>query len=198
MATKTSVSDVYTETLTPMQQLRRAADLFEPIANRILGATTGNHCERIVKTDSIDLMELLARELGFAYCAEGLLLFVRVGEQSGGKHHRPACYTIYVSHGTGGGRTLGGKVNAVERMTGIIDADIYVMSHVHTPSVSRQAYYRTDAKNSSVQRVERMLVVTGATLNYGGYAQRYGFVPASLMTPVIRLCGTDKHFDAMI
>jgi hypothetical protein len=198
VATKTSVSDIYAETLTPMQQLKRAEAIFAPLKGKILGGTIGNHCERIVKTDSIDLMEILSRELGFPYCPEGILLFISLGTLPGHVHGRPASYTLYMTHGTGGGRTMGGKVNAVQRMAQVVDADIFVMSHVHSPTVTRDTFYRADTSNKAVKPVERLYVITGASMDYGGYAQRQLYTPASKLSPVIRLRGDCKRADAVI
>ena len=45
-ATKTSVSDCYSEVLPPMEQIQRAVELFEPVKDKILAVTTGNHERR--------------------------------------------------------------------------------------------------------------------------------------------------------
>lgn len=197
-ATKTSVSDIYAETLTPMQQLKRAMYILEPLRGKILGGTIGNHCERIVKADSIDMMELLSRELSFPYCPDGILVFIKLGEHGGKKGYRQITYSIYMTHGTGGARTMGGKMNSVQRMSGVVDADIYVMSHVHTPSVSRESFYRVDVPNCAATPCERLYVVTGSQMDYGGYAQRMIYNPASKLSPVIRLRGDRKQADAVI
>ena len=198
VATKTGVSDIYAETLTPMQQLNKATAMLRPLKGKILGACAGNHELRVALSDSIDLTELLSRELSFPYCPDGILIFVSLGQQSGLYHNRPVLYSLYMTHGTGGGRTTGGKANAVQRMAQVVDADIFVMSHVHSPTVFRDAFYRVNQTNRSVQRVERLYVITGASMDYGGYAQRMIYTPASKRSPVIRLCGSRKCADAVI
>jgi hypothetical protein len=42
-------------------------------------------------------------------------------------------YTVKMAmhHGKGGGRTIGGSINAVDKMRDVISADIYVMGHNH-------------------------------------------------------------------
>ena len=42
-ATKTSVSDCYSESITPMQQLQTLCELLEPIKDKILVIAPGNH-----------------------------------------------------------------------------------------------------------------------------------------------------------
>ena len=198
VATKTSASDIYAETLTPMQQLNKATAMLRPLKGKILGACAGNHELRVALSDSIDLTELLSRELAFPYSPEGIFLFVALGRSNGDTHNRPITYTIYMTHGMGGGRTAGGKANAVQRMAQVVDADLYVMSHVHSPTVFRDAFYRVNQANRSVQRVERLYVITGASMDYGGYVQRMIYTPASKRSPVIRLCGSRKCVDAVI
>lgn len=97
-----------------MEQIRLAADLLRPIAKRIIAADTGNHENRTYKTDGIDMMRLLCRELGVEnrYAPEGVLCFLRFGdklpaERSGERKKQPYIYTIYATHGTGGGRKEG-------------------------------------------------------------------------------------------
>ena len=45
-ATKTSVSDSYSEVIPPMQQIQLGCDLFTPIRDKILVINTGNHENR--------------------------------------------------------------------------------------------------------------------------------------------------------
>ena len=199
-ATKTSVSDCYAEELTPMEQIKRFVELFEPIKNKILVITSGNHENRTYIKEGIDITEICARQLGLydKFSKEGALIFLRFGEQ--GTHHsnRPVCYIIYTTHGTGGGRKEGAKAIRLADMASIVDADIYVHSHTHLPMVIKEAYYRTDTKNSTVAMVDKLFVNTSSFLNYGGYGQVFEFKPNSKETPVIYLDGTKKHFSAKL
>ena len=63
-ATKTSVSDCYAESVPPMEQLQNLCDLLEPIKDKILILTQGNHEARTYRADGIDLTALLSRQLG--------------------------------------------------------------------------------------------------------------------------------------
>lgn len=63
-ATKTSVSDCYSEVLTPMEQIQQAVELLEPVKDKILAITTGNHERRTYNKEGIDLMEVFARQMG--------------------------------------------------------------------------------------------------------------------------------------
>ncbi len=197
-AIKTSIGDTYGASLQPMEQLRECVKLFEPVANKILAVLPGNHEHRVYRTDGLDLTEIMCSQLGIAdrYSPTSALLFVRFGNEP--RHNRPMCYTIYCAHGTGGGRAAGAKVNRLVDMAAIVDADIYIMSHVHQPAVIKVAYYRPNVGNSSVAKVDKLFVNTAAALNYGGYGEAALFRPASIDTPLIYLDGTRRRATAAL
>jgi len=206
-ATKNSVSDVYGETMTPMDQLAQIVVLFEPIKDKILAITNGNHEARSWRFDGIDLMKLLSMQLNIEdkYCNESGLLFLRFGKQSRGHKEKNSsgevmrvCYVIYVTHGTGGGRKEGAKAIRLADMANIVDADIYIHSHTHLPMVMKQSFYRTEIRSSSVSIVPKLFVNTASMLNYGGYGEVGEFKPNSKDTPHIFLSGKAKKFSAKL
>ncbi len=206
-ATRKSVSDIYSEVLSPMEQIERALDVFEPIKDKILAITQGNHEFRTYKTEGIDIVKLIAHQLGIAdrYAPEGAFLFIRFGKRSNGMKEtkgsgkvRKMCYTIYCTHGMGGGRKEGAKAIRLADMASVVDADIYIHSHTHLPLVMKQNYFRVDKMNSTVASVEKLFVNTNAFLNYGGYGQVQGYKPASKSTPIIYLDGTRKGINAKL
>lgn len=193
-AIATSVGDTYGANLQPMEQLRHCVKLFEPIKDRILAVLPGNHENRTYKTDGLDTTEIMCSQLGILprYSSTTALLFIRFGKSSGHTHGRPQRYTIYVTHGAGGGRREGGKVNRLADLAAIVDADIYMMGHTHLPVVMKEAFFRVCVTNSSVELVDKLYINTAASLNYGGYGDKAGFKPASKRAPVLYLDGM-KH-----
>ena len=85
-ATKTSIGDTYTQEFNPMAQLERAVEIFEPIKDKILCITHGNHENRTYKTEGINISRLIANQLGLAhrYTPTSAVLFIRLGEQTNG------------------------------------------------------------------------------------------------------------------
>lgn len=199
-AIQSSIGDTYGASLQPMEQLSQCVKLFGPIAHKCLAVLPGNHEMRIYRNDGLDVTQLMCNQLGIGdlYSPTGALIFVRFGDRPGAHHHRPVAYTIYATHGAGGGRTIGAKAKRLEDLSAIVDADIFVHSHTHLPMIFRQAYYRTSMANSSVLRCERLFVNTAATLEYGGYAEGQGYKPASMETPIIRLDGTTHKMTAAV
>ena len=206
-ATKTSIGDTYTQEFNPMEQLRKAVEIFEPIKDKILCITHGNHENRTYKKEGINLSSLIATQLGLSerYSPTSAVLFVRFGEASRGQKEtngsgkiRKICYTMYVLHGSGGGRKEGAKAIRLADMASIIDTDVYIHSHTHLPMIMKQGFHRIDSRNSTVAHVDKLFVNTAANLKYGGYGEAGEFKPSSMETPVIYLNGTVKDFKAKL
>jgi predicted MPP superfamily phosphohydrolase len=189
-----SIGDTYGANLQPMEQLKQCVKIFDPIKDKILAVLPGNHENRVYKSDGIDMTEIMCAQLGIPekYSPTTALLFVRFGKQSAKRHGRPQLYSIYVTHGSGGGRKEGGKVNRLADLASIVDADIYIHAHTHLPLVFKESFFRVSGSNSSVALVDKLFVNTAASLGYGGYGDKAGFKPASKVSPVIYLDGL-KH-----
>lgn len=196
-ATVNSIGDTYGAKKTPMEQLELVCGMFEPIKDKILCITGGNHEERTKKEDGIDLTKLIAAQLGIGevFSSESVLMFLRFGEADKGRRR---CYTVFCNHGTGGGRKVGGKANRLADMANIVDADVYIHAHTHTPMVFRQSYYRTNYGNSSVKLVDKLFVNTASNLKYGGYGDAKEYTPSSRKTPVIWMCGRERIVRATL
>jgi predicted phosphodiesterase len=200
-ATKTSVSDTYAEELSPMEQIERFVELFEPLREKILCVTSGNHENRTYLTQGVDITQICAKQLGVEdrYSKNGAVLFLRVGEMGASEHHRQVPYSFYCNHGGGGGgRKEGAKAIRLADMASIIDVDVYVHGHVHLPMIMKQAFYRTDFTNSSFQKVDKLFVNTSSSLDFGGYGEQYEFKPSSTDSPTIYLDGRKKQFSARL
>ena len=203
-ATKTSVSDIYSEQLSPMQQMQAAVDLLRPIADKIIAVTAGNHENRIYRTDGVDITRLVCRELGIEdkYHPAGVLVFLRFGQREAGSLHRKESrnprqwYSLYATHGSGGGRKEGAKAIRLADMAAIVDADVYIHSHTHLPMIMKNSFYRADSSNGGAKWTEKLFVNTAAALEYGGYGQSYEFKPSSYSNPVIHLEARKKRATA--
>lgn len=199
-ATKTSIGDVYANEFNPMQQLEEAVRLFKPLKDKILAITHGNHEARTYRKEGIDLSYLLAVQLGLfeKYTPTSALIFLRFGKSRNHSNTSKQCYTIFMLHGSGGGRKEGAKAIRLADMSSIIDADIYIHSHTHLPMIMKQNYHRIDKQNSMVRIVEKLFVNTAANLNYGGYGEAQEFKPSSKTSPIIYLSGTKKEMSARL
>lgn len=199
-ATKTSIGDIYANEFNPMQQLEEAVRLFKPLKDKILAITHGNHEARTYKKEGIDLSYLLSVQLGLfeKYSPTSALIFIRFGKSRNHGYTSKQCYTIFMLHGSGGGRKEGAKAIRLADMASIIDTDIYIHSHTHLPMIMKQGYHRIDKQNSTVRHVEKLFVNTAANLSYGGYSEAQEFKPSSKSSPIIYLSGTKKEMSARL
>lgn len=87
-ALKTSLGDVYSQKLSPIQQVEKIIEMLRPIKDKILCMTSGNHEFRSYRNDGLDIMRLVARELELEdrYSMGSCLLFLRFGEKIGRAH----------------------------------------------------------------------------------------------------------------
>ncbi len=195
-----SKSDVYGETMSPAAQLEECTRLFQPLADagKILAILPGNHEERISKSVGVDMTRILARQLGIEhlYSPTSAVIFLKFGVRHRRRAEgRPMVYSIYVTHGYGGGgRRAGGKVNALEDLSRIVDADIYVMGHTHQPASFRRGHYVCSHSACAATYHEMVFVNTAAYLTYpGSYGDRMGYAPSSTIAPIITLCDTEHQ-----
>jgi len=199
-AIASSIGDTYGASLSPMDELKVCVDLFKPIAHKILCVVPGNHEARHYRTNGIDITALMCQQLGIEdrYSPTTALVFLRFGKLNSNQHNRKAVYTIYVSHGNGGGRKEGGKIQRLVDLSTIVDADIYLCGHTHLPAMLKDGFARPNLGNSSITYGTRLYVNTSAKLDYGGYGDTQGFKVPCTDTPIIHLSGTRKEMRATI
>lgn len=192
-------ADVYDAPLSPQQQMEVAIRMLEPIKHKILGIVSGNHERRDAK-DGIDLTQFMALQLGCVdkYDVASVVLFVRFGrqihtEKFGGSAGRKTAYTIFATHGSGGGSTVGGKANKLSKYGTIVDADLVIIGHTHQPLTFRETSYKVNYQNSSVFPFEQVFINTSATLDYESYAELFGMKPSSKICPMAILDGSRKE-----
>jgi len=205
-ATKGSVSDIYSEEFSPDEQIDRQCEALYPIKDKILVFQRGNHEYRIWKESGVDIMGQIAKRIyGESDKAEyerrisndAYLMFLSFGK-SHGRESRQTMYTFFGRHGHGGGSTMGGKANALERMSGVADADIYIHLHNHAPIAFRQGFFRVNKFERMVEPCDKLFVNANAFLFYGGYGARMGMKMASTVYPMIILDGRNKYAKALI
>ena len=188
---KNSVSSIYDEELSPMQAIVKLCDLLEPVKDRILVIHPGNHEWRSYKEDGIDIIRLVARQLGIEdrFSDGWWYLYLTLGM---GNKQRPIMYTITGIHGYGGGRKNGGKINNLVEMSDKVIADVYVMGHTHTPIMTRNTIFVPDYQHKSLVQKDKYYLMTNSFLEYGGYGEQYGFTPSTNEHQEMILDGTKK------
>lgn len=191
-ATKDSMSDVYRDIMNPAEQLAWCKREFAPLRDRILSISNGNHEDRIRRSTSIDVVGALAESLGLSHLhfPDGATLKITFGRNSKG---RRAAFTVYHTHGRGGGALQGAKVLRMARMSTVVLADVYIASHTHFKVAFKESLWVPDLYNNKMRLVEQTFVNSAALLDWGGYAQIQGYKPGALGSPHITLIPEPKE-----
>lgn len=202
-ATKASVSDIYSEKLSPQEQIDKVLKILTPIRDRILYITSGNHEARTYREAGIDTTAVIAVKLDLQdrYSKNGGIMSLSLGRDRA--HVSPNSkqklkYFFYILHGNGNGSKAGGKVNRLVDLASIVDADIYIHAHTHLPVVTMVPFCRIDRAHDLVTMEDRLFVNASAKLEYGGYGKEKAFVPASMADPVIFINGKKKEIGCSI
>lgn len=203
--TKNSKSDVYKDTMCPNDQLLTIVNILQPIAHKILVMVEGNHEARTGKESGTSITSFMAYMLGISnrYSDGQALIFLDFGKnkrqyRNGVQRRTP--YTIFCSHGTGGGgSTPGGKLKALSVLPTIIDADIYISGHTHQVAGLPAQHYRVDKVNKQSKEIDSLLVNVNAYLDYSGsYGEKLNLKPTAIRVPYIHLSGDKVKYHVEI
>ncbi len=190
---KTSIGDIYEEKLTPEQSIDELVRVLTPIKDKIIGVTTGNHEVRTQKLTGIDILKNLCYRLDCMdkYNSISNVIFLSFGKHRGRDTVRNT-FSIYHTHGTGGGRTVGAKSNGVHRLSQVIQADIYIHSHTHTPLIFKENYIMSNCGNKGIKEVSRMFINTNAYEGFGGYGEAMKLPPSNREWIKIKLSADNR------
>ena len=171
---------VFEQNMLANRQFKEMVEYLKPIAKegRLLGLLEGNHEYRIYKKTGFDIVDIMCDMLGCHYYRRGAYLdvFLKNGDPKTKRN-----YTFYCLHGSSMAYTKGGKLNALMRLKNVIDADVYMMGHVHALLHDTSTRYIPVRKRGklTLQFETKHYILTGAYLKYwGSYAQAKGYPPS--------------------
>jgi predicted phosphodiesterase len=170
-ATKFSVSNVYNDTMSPNEQRKFLEAELLPIKQRFLCFVDGNHEYRSKKDSDISSVEWLAEKLGCPhYFEDAAAIKISLGKGDNGKR---ITYGGVVTHGSGGGKFVGGAMNNLENFALMVEgADFFVVGHVHKKAGSVPGVWRMDLQNNVMREREKLCIISSHWADYGGYSLR--------------------------
>ena len=194
-ATKESTPELYEDLITPDKAYKNLLKRLMPIKDKIIMITRGGHEEHIFRKSGHDYMAQLSYDLGdIPYRPDGGMFAIRLEKN---KHH--LVFTGYATHGWGGARTMGAKVNKVDELAQVADVDLYILSHDHSQNIHRINCFTPPITNMRWNKPiymtirRKIMVNTGGFVMYDGYIRRKGYRPQDLGTPRIRLEIKEEH-----
>lgn len=169
----------------PREAKRLMVEYLEPIKDRILCVTTGNHERRTYRDDDQDLTYDICTKLDIEDLYRENVAYMRVSCGRRPDESKPlATYTFAVTHGTGGGIYTGAAVNRNERFGNVIDGlDCLVVGHVHKGFVTKPQKIVIDARNGTVSMKHYTVISCVSWMNYGGYAAKAMLLPSQVCDP---------------
>jgi predicted phosphodiesterase len=194
--TRNSIGSVFTQRYRPADQKKLIAKLLEPVRDRVLVATQGNHEARSMKdADDCPLYDIMCKlDLEHLYRENIAFVKIQMGDNRNGEGKRNPTYVLACTHGTGGGMFTGGAVNRNERFGYVLDGvDALVTGHTHKPVVSAPGKLKVDPWRNTVQVVPFKVVTATSWLEYGGYAAKKMLLPATHSLQTMTLRGKKKE-----
>lgn len=193
---KSSVSNTYEETMKPSEQVKYVASLLEPYKDLIVGAVEGNHERRTSREVDQSPAERYSEKLGIPFLGDEALLKLKFGKTAaeGGS----VVYSLFATHGCGGGRTAGGRINGLSRLSDVVVADVLCQGHTHALSCHNEQIYLPDLRTEKVNVQDMTFVSCGNYLRRGGYAAQKTFAPLKLGSPLIQLNGKKKEVSVTL
>ena len=179
---KDSVGDTYGQAISPGEQKYEAERLLEPIKDKIIGICSGNH-ENRSKEDSNPIKDL-CKFLGVHYFEDECSFRIGVGKD---KYGNPAVFSFYGIHGSSNGQTIGAIGNSLQRLSGIVDADIYFQGHSHQPLHFSNVFFRRDMNHSRMIPVVRHYVSAGSYQGREKFPIVKGMIGKVMGCPVVTL-----------
>lgn len=172
-ATRSSKSDVYTQTMPPSYQKRWWIEHLRNYKDKVLCIVDGNHEYNRASRDADDFpLYDIALALGIEDRYRSEAAFVDIGVGHVGTAGKQMRYVFRVQHQAKNNVNFG----TADGFEGI---DVFVSGHTHKPQDLPRPKLVYDSKNKSVVQKDVENVVTGHFLRYGGYGERAGYRPSS-------------------
>jgi len=187
-ATRVSKSSPFEQNMDLKDQITKAVELLKPIKDKILGAIDGNHENRMSDFAGYSPTISICDRLEIDYMADSVVYVIRMGCHSN-KGNPRSTFTLYSHHTTGGGKTLGSKINRVGAMREVVaNCDIYCGSHNHMLGAVPAVTQVINSTEEKIDVVRQMLVDCGGYLEWDGtYAERMMLPPVKMGSPRIHL-----------
>ena len=196
-ATRSSVSNIFEETMSPSAQKKAIVEMLEPLKDRILCSTGGNHERRSEKDADYDpAYDIMCKlDCEHLYRKNMAFLKIKMGEERTAGERNPT-YMFCVTHGAGGGVKYGGAANkAVDYGYTLSGVDCLIVGHTHKPFVTSPAQIVVSGQHDMAYVRPFYVVNATAWMNYGGYAMQKMLPPSSIKPQVIKLYGKHKQIE---
>lgn len=191
-ANKGSRSSQFEENMTPREQIKGQFEggklvrkgliqIFEPIRDRIVGITDGNHnTTRLKEFNDMSSAEYFADLFGIPYLGEIALIEFVVGKR---KHS----YLHFIHHSGSTGKKK--NLNALQDRALNWEADVHWGEHTHKDHFGRDTVIKFDRKNKTPYIRDRLYINGNSYLSWSGYAKAKLYAPNTTGARIVEMSG---------
>ncbi len=156
----------------PEEQLDQVADFYEPIRDRLLAITTGNHEDRSERDAGISADKWLTTKLDCPWVKWEAVLSITAGDSRRGQQ-----YTIYMRHAISNSSkphvVLGAMLNKAKSVQGM---DVYAFGHNHMYLYQPLPTMIADPRHGKVRKKEQHFVMGDCFFEHdGSYAEQHDY-----------------------
>lgn len=179
-------------------QRKRAVQLFTPIKSKCLGLLTGNHEESLHQANQDDITRHICDDLGVPYLGYSCFLVLKFT-----RFRSVWQLIIHAWHGAGAAQTEGARLNRLMRLVNEIEADVYLMGHLH--AMTQHTPDRLVFRNGKVKSEKLAATITGSWLRAYtqmsadneaiSYAEKKGYKPSRIGCPVVHVEPDHQEFS---
>jgi hypothetical protein len=198
VATRTSKTSPFGRNV---DEEKLAVDLFKPIREQICGVIRGNHENRIKDSANLQLLLSFCRILDIEdkYYDISQVLNFRVWKRKrkgeGGTWGQQ--YLIYFHHTSGGGSTVGGKINRAAKLREVVEGcDVYIGAHNHMLGHAVTSIKSPNIRKGIIENRPQHIVDAGGFVEWdNSYCEEKQLSPLKIGATRIRLDGVkfDVH-----
>lgn len=183
------------ESMSGDDEYEASVKLFAPYRERIVGAITGNHEQRMSHMFGFNPLKPFCRELDIPYMGYSAALRVRVGVREDRPTEYHQVYWGYAHHGTGGSGSLGGALNRKVKLQEIMQGvDWYMAGHDHQLAVGTRNILLP--KRDKIVHLRQHFIDTGSFLDWKeSYAEEKMFPISKQGAPRLRFSGERGNHD---
>ena len=151
-------TDLYNAKYAVQWQTEKIVELFYPIKDKCLWMHVGNHEIKVMNKCGWNIMQYITETLNTEYAGYEALSRIMFIRRDGGNFNS---VDVYSTHGWGGGRLKGGKINRLEEYTRDFIANVYVAAHTHDLTTTKGFRARFTHKGSVIME-EVIYIKTGS------------------------------------
>jgi hypothetical protein len=192
-ATLDSKSSPFCQNMDVNAQIKAIVDIFKPIKKKILGAIDGNHELRLERYCGYSPTISICERLEIPYFKNSAVIIFRLCCH-GPRDVSRTSFSGFFHHTTGGGATMGSKINKPEALRGLVgNCDFYCGAHNHSMITGHTIIFKVNETTEKIEQLRQIILTTGGYLQFdNSYVEEKMLPPMKIGSPKISLI-TKQH-----